>query len=141
MFSHSPQMVLVVDDDEQVLRLVSMVLGRAGYPCVTALTGAQGLVRFRAESPAVVITDLNMPIGNGATLIDAIRRLSRVPVIVVSGFANDYKYRLPFSDDVLVMKKPFDLQLLLKNVRARCSPCWPGRMQRSTGRGPLPHAA
>jgi DNA-binding response OmpR family regulator len=141
MTSDSPPMVLAVDDNEHVLRLISMLLRDAGYRCVTALTGAQGLFRFREERPAVVITDLNMPVGDGAILLAELRCVSRVPVIVLSGYANDYTDRLRYLGDVLVLTKPFEPQILLKHVRARCSPTWQARAQAPPDRAPIPGPA
>ncbi|MDB4877265.1 MAG: putative OmpR family two-component response regulator [Gemmatimonadetes bacterium] len=137
----SPPMVLVVDDNEHVVRLISMLLRDAGYRCVTALTGAQGLFRFREERPAVVITDLNMPVGDGAILLAELHRISRVPVIILSGYAADYTDRLRYLGDVLVLTKPFEPQILLKHVRARCSPTWQARAQTPPDRAPMPGPA
>ena len=57
----SKKTVLVVDDDNSLRRVMEYTLHEAGYRVVTAENGVQGLAIFQSESPAVVITDIQMP--------------------------------------------------------------------------------
>ena len=125
--------VLIVDDDEHILRMISLALEGSGVHCVTANTGAQGLIRYRTEMPHLVITDLRMPVGDGITLIEAIRKTSRVPVIILSGLVNAHTERMRWLGDVAFLAKPFDRTVLLRHVRERCAKSWQARMHYSSG--------
>ena len=50
--------ILIVDDEEIIVRLLSMSLRSDGYETVTAFNGEQGLEVFKAESPDIVVTDI-----------------------------------------------------------------------------------
>ena len=53
--------ILVIDDDRDILQLVSAILKKHGYNPITASDGDQGLTLFESENPAIVLTDINMP--------------------------------------------------------------------------------
>ena len=64
----------------------------------------------------LIITDLKMESGDGIGLIQAIRRNSDVPVIIVTGFAGEYADRVRFLDKVALANKPFTWSLLVDLV-------------------------
>lgn len=75
------QKVLLVDDEEELCELMSESLGDEGYECFSAFSGKQGYEVFLKESPDIVITDLNMPGGNGLELAQKIKKDSpNIPV-------------------------------------------------------------
>jgi CheY-like chemotaxis protein len=108
--------VLIVDDDEQIARLVRLVLETGGYKCSTATSGAQACGRLTHEQFDLIITDLRMSCGDGFALIDAVRRTSGVPVIVMSGCANDHGVRLRALEIASILPKPIDIDALLLHV-------------------------
>jgi DNA-binding response OmpR family regulator len=57
--------ILVVDDNRQLVQLIQEVLQRAGYVVLTAFDGLEGLTKARAETPDLIIMDINMPKLNG----------------------------------------------------------------------------
>jgi len=57
--SHTP--ILVIDDDQSILQLVSDILNRHGYAPITAADGNAGLELFKKEKPPLVLTDIQMP--------------------------------------------------------------------------------
>lgn len=112
---HRPR-ILVIDNDDSVVRAITTRLDAIGYDCVAANTGAQGLARF-AERPAdLVVTDLNMPMLDGEFLLAELRAISRVPIIVVTGFAHDYARVLAIQPNVTVLRKPFHTDDLIDMV-------------------------
>lgn len=83
--------ILLIDDDEGILRLFSRYLTKKGYEVVTTNNGADGFKLYKSENPHMVITDLKMPVLSGLELIKEIvdyntsEKIENIPVIVVSG--------------------------------------------------------
>lgn len=68
-----PPVVLIAEDDGPIAAIVAEVVGMLGYTPLVARDGAQALRLAREQLPALVITDLMMPVLNGAGLIAALR--------------------------------------------------------------------
>ncbi|WP_457551739.1 ATP-binding response regulator [Desulfobacula sp.] len=82
----SANKILIVDDEEIIVRLLSMSLRSDGYETVTANSGEQGLEVFRAEAPDIVVTDIKMPGMDGLELLKKIKEInSEKEVIIVTG--------------------------------------------------------
>lgn len=82
----SANKILIVDDEEIIVRLLSMSLRSDGYETVNAYSGEQGLEVFKAESPDIVVTDIKMPGMDGLELLKKIKELdSEKEVIIVTG--------------------------------------------------------
>ena len=78
--------VLIVDDDVEWREAVGDLLEDAGYSVATAEDGQRGLEMIAASLPAVVMTDMQMPIMNGRELLARAHAVDgRLPIIVVSG--------------------------------------------------------
>lgn len=105
--------ILIIDNDEGMVAAVSTRLESLGYRCVTASTGAQGIAAFCEHKIDLVISDLNMPAGDGITLARTLRATSEVPIIIVTGFRDDYRRELRAIPDVTLMEKPFDSNRLV----------------------------
>lgn len=110
------QRILVVEDDADIWRSIEVLLRRAGYAPYWAADGREGLQRFGAEGPHLVILDLGLPQVNGWAVLDRIRTVSRVPVLVLTarnlerdkvrgllGRADDFLTK-PFGNDELVAR-------------------------------------
>ena len=78
------QPILVVDDDAKIVRLVRTYLERAGYRVVEAADGAAALTAIRREEPALIVLDVMLPEVDGLSVLRALRRTLRTPVIVLS---------------------------------------------------------
>ena len=76
--------ILVVDDERQITRMLRASLQSSGYAVSVANNGLAGFERFEAEQPDLIITDLAMPEMNGLDLTEAVRRVARTPIIVLS---------------------------------------------------------
>jgi twitching motility two-component system response regulator PilH len=82
--------VLIVDDDPDLLRAITLRLRREGYDVVTASTGLDGVARAREARPDAIIADYTMPQGNGDYLLGRLQedRTTRgIPVIVLTGWS------------------------------------------------------
>ena len=79
--------VLVVDDEFGIVKLLEEVLGDEGHRVLIATNGRQALERAAVERPDLVLTDFMMPVMDGAALMKALARdpaLARIPVVVMS---------------------------------------------------------
>jgi DNA-binding NtrC family response regulator len=78
--------ILVIDDDQGILRLLDTLLRRKGYDVVLAESGRKGLELFRREHPDVIVLDLKMPEMDGLTVLQQVRGLKfGQPVIIFTG--------------------------------------------------------
>lgn len=113
------QKVLVVDDESQITRVLRHSLAAHRYDVRTAADGVSGLDTFRDWHPDLIITDLQMPEVNGLELCREIRKISSVPIIVLSvkGEERTKVEALDAGADDYVTK-PFGIDELLARVRA-----------------------
>jgi two-component system, OmpR family, KDP operon response regulator KdpE len=112
--------ILVVDDERQITRMLRASLQSSGYEVLTAGNGVEGLEKFATGRPDLIITDLAMPEMNGLELTEAVRRLDRTPIIVLSVRDTDamkVKALDEGADDYLT--KPFSMPELLARIRAQ----------------------
>ncbi|MDQ2916256.1 MAG: sigma 54-interacting transcriptional regulator [Pseudomonadota bacterium] len=112
--------ILLVDDDPDLLKLISLRLTSASYRVRTADSGETALATIAVERPAIVITDLRMPGIDGLQLFEAIHRQHpALPVIILTAHgtipdAVNATQRGVFG----YLTKPFDSQDLLQKVAA-----------------------
>lgn len=116
--STPPARILIIDNDDGVVAALSARLEVLGYTTITATTGAQGLSEFNEQAVDLVITDVNMPGGDGVQLAESIRQRSDVPIIFITGFHRDFRDGLSRIRNVTVMQKPFDSADLIDLVEA-----------------------
>jgi two-component system KDP operon response regulator KdpE len=112
--------ILVVDDEAQITRMLRASLQSSGYAVLTANNGIEGLEKFESGRPDLIITDLAMPEMNGLELTQAVRRIDRTPIIVLSVRDTDVmkvKALDEGADDYLT--KPFSVPELLARIRTQ----------------------
>ena len=111
--------ILVVDDEPQILRVLRRGLESHGFDVVTAADVASALQIFRSMPVSLIITDLRMPDRDGVDLCREVRRVSPVPVIVLS-VKGDERTKVEAldagADDYVT--KPFGMDELLARARA-----------------------
>src|SRR6202171_3502077 len=112
--------VLLVDDDPDLLKLISLRLTSAGYRVRTADSGETALAALAVQRPAAVITDLKMPGIDGLALFDAIHRQHpAMPVIILTAHGTIPEAVSATQRGVFgFLTKPFDSQELLQKVAA-----------------------
>ena len=120
--SDDPRTVLVADDDEDILQLVSFRLERAGYTVVTAADGQQALAAARQHQPDLAVLDVMMPGLNGYEVTRQLRAdpaTAAIPVILLTARVQEADVSRGFeagADDYL--RKPFSPQELRSRVQA-----------------------
>ncbi|MGE5090433.1 MAG: sigma 54-interacting transcriptional regulator [Candidatus Levyibacteriota bacterium] len=112
--------ILLVDDDPDLLKLISLRLTSAGYSVRTADSGETALATIAVQRPAAVITDLRMPGIDGLQLFEAIHRQhAAMPVIILTAHGTIPDAVTATQRGVFAyLTKPFDSQDLLQKVAA-----------------------
>ncbi|MEU6170200.1 response regulator [Streptomyces tanashiensis] len=111
--------VLVVEDDAQLARALVINLQARQYAVDAAPDGATALSLAAAEPPDVLIVDLGLPDMDGVDVIQALRRWSRAPVLVLSARSgSEDKIRALDAGADDYMTKPFSMDELLARLRA-----------------------
>ena len=111
--------VLVVDDEPQILRVMRASLPIRGYEVLTASSGKEALDQLSKQVPDLLILDLAMPEMSGLEVCRRVREFSTVPIIILSakGSESDKVAALDLGADDYVTK-PFGMDELLARARA-----------------------
>jgi two-component system KDP operon response regulator KdpE len=112
------ELVLVVEDERPMARVMSASLQARGYQVTVARNGQDALDRSASENPAVVILDLGLPDLDGIEVCRRMRRWSRAPIIVVTADGAEDRKILALdegADDYIT--KPFSMPELLARLR------------------------
>ena len=112
--------VAVIDDEPRIRELLELTLGHRGYAVRSAADGTLGLELVREFEPDVIILDVMMPRISGIELLPMLRRITDVPVIMLSakGETGDKVEGLEQgADDYL--SKPFEMSELIAHVEAK----------------------
>ena len=111
--------VLIVDDDEHIVELIKLYMDKEGFDTVTANNGKKAVELFKSEAPAIVILDVMMPEMDGWQVCREIRRVSNIPIIMLTAKGETFDKVLGLelgADDYMV--KPFEPKELLARVKA-----------------------
>lgn len=115
--------ILVLEDDEGIREGLCLALELEGYSVNARTNGVEGLRALsEAPLPCLILLDLMMPVMDGWSFVEALRRnlsLASIPIVVVSAFS-DQTEGMPLVRRVL--RKPVDLGMLLHVVRQYCIP-------------------
>jgi CheY-like chemotaxis protein len=111
--SHQP-VILVIDDEPSILELLQLILIRQDYAVKTAVSGKDGLCKFKAQAPDLVITDMAMPEIDGNQVAAYIKSASRasIPVIGITGDPD----KIVFKNLDVVLFKPFKPVNLIHHI-------------------------
>lgn len=121
------QRILICDDEAHIRRAVSMKLCRAGYDVHAVSDGRYGLEAFQEETPALIITDLQMPRMDGLELSRQVRALDEgrdIPIILLTAkrFELDTDRICADLKIAEVVMKPFSPRELLALVNTLIEP-------------------
>ena len=107
--------MLIVDDERAIAEVLATIVEFVGYPTVIASNGKEALELVRQQWPAVVISDVLMPIMDGCSLVDALRADAAewdipLPALVLMTAASMRAAREAQVDAVVA--KPFDITVI-----------------------------
>src|SRR5438270_13417955 len=111
--------IFVVDDEQQIVRVLKRALEAAGFSVQSALSAKNALDAIQLWTPNVIITDLAMPEMDGIELCRKIREFSQAPIVVLS-VKGDEQAKVQALDSGAddYVTKPFGMSELLARVRA-----------------------
>lgn len=113
--------VLIIDDEEDILRLIKTVLEKEGIKnVITAATAKGGFDQFQKMNPDLVLLDIMLPDGEGYDVCKQIRTISRVPILFLSAKTEEIDKILGFAiggDDYIT--KPFSPKEVAYRVKAQ----------------------
>ena len=113
--------ILVVDDEPNIVKLVSFILSTNGYEVIEASLGAEGIKKAKAEKPDLIILDVMMPKMDGfeaAKKLRADKATSGIPILMLSSKAQfEDKMKGIDSGAMDYVTKPFDKHELLEKVQ------------------------
>ena len=111
--------VLIVEDDNRIAELLELYLKKEGYTVELASDGGQGLTKFRALQPDLVLLDVMMPVMDGWAVCKAIRDESQTPVIMLTAKSEteDKATGLKMGADDYITK-PFEMSEVLARIEA-----------------------
>ena len=110
--------ILIVDDNEQIVEILSRYIQSEKWPFLTARSGEEALELFEAASPSVILLDLMLPGIDGLEVCRRIRKLSNVPILMVTARDEDADRILGLdigADDYIV--KPFSPGEVMARIR------------------------
>ena len=111
--------ILVVDDEELLVKGIRFNLQNEGYEMITGSNGLEAVEKARENNPDLIILDVMMPEMDGMTACAKIREFSNVPIILLTAKTDDMDKLIGFehgADDYVT--KPFNILELKARVRA-----------------------
>jgi DNA-binding response OmpR family regulator len=111
--------ILVVDDEELLVKGIRFNLQSEGYEVLTGSNGLEAVQTAQTQSPDLIVLDVMMPQMDGLTACAKIREFSNVPIILLTAKADDMDKLIGFdhgADDYLT--KPFNILELKARIRA-----------------------
>ena len=111
--------ILIVDDEPPIRRLLRTTLGAHDYRPIEAATGGEALSAMRHHRPDLVLLDLGLPDVDGLELIGRLRGLGHVPIVILSGRGEEAAKVAALdsgADDYVT--KPFGAEELMARIRA-----------------------
>ena len=111
--------ILIVDDDQALVKMVEAFLVSHGYSVVTAFDGEEGLAQVKTQRPDLIVLDVQMPKMNGYTFVFELKKIDNaasVPIIVLTakeGMAEIFKVEGVKE----YITKPFQTEALLANIK------------------------
>ena len=112
--------ILVADDEERIVKLVSDFLTASGYEVIPASDGKEALDRFNADSDiSLAVIDIMMPEIDGWAVTREIRKKSDIPIIMLSARAEEFDLLTGFESGIdEYVPKPFSPAVLVKRIEA-----------------------
>jgi two-component system OmpR family response regulator len=113
------QTILIIEDDRNLIDVLSYNLTREGYRVVSAIDGVQGLEMARKNKPDLIILDIMLPKMSGLEVCRILRKETTVPILMLTAKSEEIDKIIGLeigADDYLT--KPFSMRELIARIRA-----------------------
>lgn len=113
------QTVLIADDEPQIREILSIYFKKEGFKVIEAADGAEALVQVQAGKPDIILLDIMMPVLDGLEVCKQVRKISDVPIIMLTAKDSDDDRILGLeigADDYI--SKPFNTREVVTRVKA-----------------------
>jgi CheY-like chemotaxis protein len=118
--------VLIVDDDENDRVLMRTILGEAGHDLLVAVNGQEAMKLYLRHPVEVVVTDIQMPLGDGIELIEGLKGIDPdASIVAVSGKEPHRLQVAKLAGARVILPKPLSAEKLLEAVELACTPAEP----------------
>lgn len=110
--------ILIIEDDNKITSFITMALKSKGYSFIAARNGNAGILSFCTENPDIILLDLGLPDMDGIEIVKEIRKVSNIPIIIVSAREQERdKITALDSGANDYVTKPFAMGELLARIR------------------------
>jgi DNA-binding response OmpR family regulator len=113
--------ILIVDDDEDLVRILSVNLLAEGFDISTAFDGMSAVMRAHKDQPDLVILDLKMPAGDGFSVLERLKSSTKtfaIPIVILSALPKeDMEGKALAAGANHYFSKPFDLEALIGYIK------------------------
>jgi DNA-binding response OmpR family regulator len=109
--------VLVVDDDEDVLEVVTYILKSQGFEVCTHTTGLKVAEVVEKQKPNLILLDIRLPGKLGTEVYKELKQLYSTPILFFSAHADKEKTLRDYPAEGFV-QKPFDIDTLVRKIRS-----------------------
>mgnify|MGYP000215085061 CR=1 FL=1 len=113
--------ILIIEDEQDVARLLAVRLKHLGFETVIAADGVQGVQFAHKEKPDLIILDLMLPAGDGLLVLENLRLSSYsryIPVVILTGVKNEeYKNRVMQKGVEAYFQKPYNPDELFNKIK------------------------
>lgn len=112
-----PKKILVIDDEELLIKTMNRLLEKKGYQVYSVKNGQDAKVMAEEEDFDLIISDVRMPGQNGIQIVKGIQKIRTIPVIFITGFADEkLEKEAKTIHPVAYLMKPFDLHEMLAAI-------------------------
>lgn len=111
--------ILIVDDNKQIISILQEYAKKENYQTIIALDGEEALCKFESTHPDIILLDVMMPKLDGFSVCKQIRKISNVPIIMITAKGEDYERIMGLeigADDYIV--KPFSPAEVIARIKA-----------------------
>lgn len=111
--------ILLIEDNEELAVLIEAFLNKEGFLCYHVISAERALIWLEQNTPRLIILDIMLPDMDGFAFCQAVRRISRIPIFIMSARSTKSDQLMGFelgADDYI--EKPVDPDILCAKVRA-----------------------
>ncbi|MBU4346167.1 MAG: response regulator [Candidatus Omnitrophica bacterium] len=116
--------ILVIDDEELIIKSLSRLLEKNGYEVFVAKNGQDAIIMTEEEDFDLILADIRMPGMNGVDTIQSIyeglqsNNLKKIPIIFITGYADEkIKRKADILKPIAYIYKPFDMVEILDKIK------------------------